>query len=351
MKWYPAQAKKGDMIRVHLGGICHYGIFVSEEEVIQFGLPPLPKYRADGAEITVCATDIDVFSCGQTVEVAKPELKERLKKHSAEKTVKLARSRLGEGGYHLLHNNCEHFVYECAYGISLCTQENDARERWNNRPILDVYLLPLSASEQVGQVYPPAREKYIRDAENEEVRLQRYAAWKLLENAVSHSFDYPFSDLRFHRAHSGKWTCDRLQFSLAHCQGAVAVAVSNGNVGVDVENVEAFSRKYADSQALSALKAHTLTAQERAQLTDAPEAFLQLWTKKESLFKCGEERKFAPEKIDTHAAQTCTKLLAKLPLCVSVCGEHLSHVRWYLVCDGVPRLLFGEAFRNGNETL
>lgn len=321
MKWYPAQAKKGDMIRVHLGAICHYGIFVSEDEVIQFGLPPLTKYRADGAEITVCATDIDGFSCGQTVEVAKPELKERLKKHSAEKTVRLARSRLGEGGYHLLHNNCEHFVYECAYGISLCTQENDARQRWNNRPILDVYLMPLSASEQIGQTYPPVREKYIRSAPDAEVRLQRYAAWKLLETAIDRSFGYPFSELRFRRAGSGKWTCDRLQFSLAHTHGAVAVAVSNGSVGVDVENVDSCRE---------------------------PEASVQLLTKKQSLFKCGIQ---SGEETDPSAAQTCTKLLAKYPLCVSVCGAYLQNARWYLLCDGVPRLLFGEAFRNGNETL
>ena len=38
MKWQLTQPVAGDMIRVKLGSIYHYGVFVSEEEVIQFGL-------------------------------------------------------------------------------------------------------------------------------------------------------------------------------------------------------------------------------------------------------------------------------------------------------------------------
>lgn len=351
MKWLPTQARRGDMIRVHLGSICHYGIFVSEDEVVQFGLPPLPQYRSDDKEITVCATDIDLFSCGQTVEVAQPQGTERLRRHRAEKTVRLARARLGEGGYHLLHNNCEHFVYECAYGIHLCTQEASARERWASRPILDVYLMPLHETKQDGAVYPPAREAYIQSAADEEVRRQRFAVWKLLETAVDHSFHYRFSDLRFRRKHSGKWTCNRLHFSLSHTKGAVAVAVSNAAVGIDVENAEAFSEKYSDSKKLSAIAAHTLTAQELSEFSNTPEAFLQLWTKKESYFKYMGASRFDPQKINTLCLQTRTQLLKEPPLCATVCGSHIENTRYYLVRDGVPKLLFAGAFRNGTETL
>lgn len=350
MKWYPAQAKKGDMIRIHLGGICHYGIFVSEEEVIQFGLPPLPQYRTEGTEITVCTSDIDVFSCGQTVEVAVPEFRERLKRRSAEKTVRLARSRLGEGGYNLLHNNCEHFVYECAYGISLCTQEESARRRWNSRPILDVYLAPYG-QEDIGTVTPPAREKYIRAAKDDTLRLQRHAVWKLLEIAAEKSFDEKLSDLRLRRSRSGKWTCDRLQFSLAHTDGAVAAAVSNGTVGIDIEDTNGFLRKFSDEAALAAMRDQILTEQERSETEATAEALLPLWTKKQCLYKCKGDGSFDPRTVNTLPNQTRTRRLKEPALCISVCGNHLANVRYYLVTDGKAKLLLSGAFLDENETV
>ena len=40
MIWWQSECKFGDMIRISFGNFYHYGIFVSEDEVIQFGLPP-----------------------------------------------------------------------------------------------------------------------------------------------------------------------------------------------------------------------------------------------------------------------------------------------------------------------
>ena len=70
MKWEPAACQPGDMIRIRLGSFYHYGIFVSEDEVIQFGLPPTAENRAAEGEVKVLATDIDVFACGCIVERA-----------------------------------------------------------------------------------------------------------------------------------------------------------------------------------------------------------------------------------------------------------------------------------------
>ena len=44
--------------------------------------------------------------------------------------MSLARSRLGEGGYNILHNNCEHFVNECVFGIKKSEQEEEVRRKW-----------------------------------------------------------------------------------------------------------------------------------------------------------------------------------------------------------------------------
>lgn len=75
MRWLAQSCSFGDLIRVRLGAVCHYGIFASEDEVLQFALPPIAAY-AD-REKTVCATDIETFACGQIVETAVLDAKEK----------------------------------------------------------------------------------------------------------------------------------------------------------------------------------------------------------------------------------------------------------------------------------
>ena len=130
MKWVYAECHSGDIIRVKLGSVYHYGIFVSDDEVIAFGLPPTAENLQNQQAITVLSTDIDVFSCGNLIETAQLSLKEKLKRKSPEKTVALARSRIGEGGYNLIHNNCEHFVNEIVFGEKVSEQERSVREKW-----------------------------------------------------------------------------------------------------------------------------------------------------------------------------------------------------------------------------
>ena len=105
MKWEYKDCQYGDIIRVKLGSVYHYGIFVSEDEVIAFGLPPTAENLKNRNNIKVLATDIDVFSCGNLVETAQLTLKERMKRRSPEQVVAMARERIGEGGYNIIHNN------------------------------------------------------------------------------------------------------------------------------------------------------------------------------------------------------------------------------------------------------
>lgn len=130
MKWWPTDCEAGDIIRVHLGSVEHYGIFVSEDEVIQFGLPPVKSSQGQPSEFKVVATDIATFCCGNIPEVSVPDKKELKARFSKEETIARARARIGEEGYSMLHNNCEHFVYECAYGIKKSTQVDSVRKKW-----------------------------------------------------------------------------------------------------------------------------------------------------------------------------------------------------------------------------
>lgn len=130
MRWEPKEASRGDMVRIKIGLFYHYGVFVSEDEVIQFGYPPIPKYK-NMDPVVVGAVDIDTFACEKFVEVAVLDRKERRERRSVEETVEFARSKIGEGGYNLIHNNCEHFAYECVFGVKRSTQEEAARAFYN----------------------------------------------------------------------------------------------------------------------------------------------------------------------------------------------------------------------------
>ena len=180
MRWEPTACQAGDMVRVRLGSVYHYGIFVSEDEVIQFGLPPTAENRAAEGEVKVLATDIDVFACGCIVETACLDRSEQRRRIPPSETVARARARLGEGGYNLIHNNCEHFVNECVFGESRCTQEEDVRSRWLNRPICDVYVARIPETVGAEGIYPEKRRAEIESIVSEDLRrtalLSRFLA-------------------------------------------------------------------------------------------------------------------------------------------------------------------------------
>lgn len=117
----------GDMIRTKVRFYHHYGIYVSDERVIQFGMPD--NTGTPNEQIHVMTTDIYTFLNGGTLEVGQPDREERKKMRSAKQVVELAEGRLGETGYDILHNNCEHFVNECVFGEHRCGFLEAAREQ------------------------------------------------------------------------------------------------------------------------------------------------------------------------------------------------------------------------------
>ena len=127
MEWTCDSPKMGQIIRTRVSFYYHYGIFVSEDEVIQFGLPTDPGKSAE--QIKVLVSDIYTFLNGGELETAKPSLAEKKTMRKPEEIVKTARSRIGEGGYDILHHNCEHFVNECAFGKSNSSFLDDVREK------------------------------------------------------------------------------------------------------------------------------------------------------------------------------------------------------------------------------
>lgn len=292
MKWTLKAAGYGDMVRVKIGQLYHYGIFVSENEVIQFGPPPVSRSLLKDSELQVCVTDVYGFLCGGFMEVAEAERKERIKRRSAEQTVEAARARVGERGYHILYNNCEHFAYECALGEKYSSQTEALRTAWRSLPVLDVYVAQVPERCDFEAVLPVARREEIAGCPNEAVKRRKYAVWKLLEYGLKRTFGYEIDKLELTRSASGKWQCNACEFSLSHSGNVVAVALSRKPVGVDIEGVYAvrteLAKKVLAEEEFAAYSA----------LTENREEYLsRKWTEKESLFKRSGGKAFQPSKI------------------------------------------------------
>jgi phosphopantetheinyl transferase len=310
------------MIRVRLGSVYHYGIFVSEDEVIAFGLPPVPEYQNHPHRFVVCAVDVDVFSCGVIPEVAEYDLRERRQKFSDRQIVANARARLGETGYNLLHNNCEHFANECVFGEKRSEQTESVRRRWLARPICDIYLTDIVQPCPGEPLYPPQRDAEIRACSHDGLRAARYAAWQLLLFAGRRSLALDPERLKFRKTHSGQWTCDKMFFSLSHTNDVAAVAVSNAPVGVDLEALSDMGRRFPDG-GVQQLYDSWLTSGEKQLYPPTDVGFLTCWTRKEAVYKRTGRGSFHPLRVDTTKAEARTfRLPGGSERILSVSGEH-----------------------------
>ncbi len=127
MDWTVDSPSPGGIIRTKVKFYHHYGIFISEDEVIQFGLPDDPGKPAE--QIKVLSTNIYTFLGGGELETARPNGAEKKSMRNPQEIIKIARSRIGEGGYDILHNNCEHFVNDCVFGESSSSFLDSVREK------------------------------------------------------------------------------------------------------------------------------------------------------------------------------------------------------------------------------
>ncbi len=193
-----------------------------------------------------------------------------------------------------------------------------------NTPIAHVYIATIPENVQFGSIAPKQREEEINACAHERVKKEKYCAWKLLEYALKHSFQLSLSELEFQKTERGKWITPSCHFSITHCGGVVAVAVSTEKVGVDVE-------KYSDK--LRSASRRFLTEKERLFLQTLKESeqldyLARKWTQKESIFKAFGEGSFAPSKIETDEYTTFTKTLEN-GYVLTVASNDVEQIRWY----------------------
>jgi phosphopantetheinyl transferase len=127
------------------------------------------------------------------------------------------------------------------------------------------------------------RVKYVNSINDDKRKIQSYYAWKLLEYVVS---DY--QGLQFKLNADGKWIeiTNLIKFSISHSENVVAVAISDEDIGVDVERCNEktliIKRRFnlEEEKDLSLVQNLTLS-----------------WTKEESKYKCGVDGRFESKKI------------------------------------------------------
>ena len=73
MNWVKKAPSRGDMVRVRIGSIYHFGICTAEDEIIQFGLAPTVRKDIPDSDIEVISTDVDAFLAGGELEVAEED--------------------------------------------------------------------------------------------------------------------------------------------------------------------------------------------------------------------------------------------------------------------------------------
>ena len=143
------QPQNGDVLRVNRGLYSHYGVYVADNNhVIHYtgatgpadfnGIvreTTLAEFLNGAETFNVCTfpehpqtltpstsgKKVTLFQLWQLIKAMKLK---NYHLYSGEETVARARSKLGQGGYNLALNNCEHFAVWCKTGIRESSQVN-----------------------------------------------------------------------------------------------------------------------------------------------------------------------------------------------------------------------------------
>ena len=145
---------------------------------------------------------------------------------------------------------------------------------------IDENIYGFDLNEALAAVSPQRREYALRYRQERDQRLC-LAAYRLLQQAMLQ--EYGIEELPvFIHDDSGKPMLQGhpdIHFSMSHCHEAVAVAVSDRPVGIDIETIAHYSTEVA-RRVMSDDEMRQIEASANPEV-----AFTRLWTMKESLFK------------------------------------------------------------------
>ncbi len=113
--WIKRDPKPADHIKVSRGLYTHHGIFVGYNEVIHFA----SKEDSDdilGNNNEVISTSLDKFLRNGILEIKEYTDEELEDLYPVNDIISYARHCVGDDGYNLIFNNCEHFANSCTLG-------------------------------------------------------------------------------------------------------------------------------------------------------------------------------------------------------------------------------------------
>jgi len=126
-RWDVHPLKPGDHIRVKYQNFYHHGLYEGDGMVIHFAGPDM-RQLLEPEVVQVRRDSLDTFSMDRHIEVRCYSLREKLQRRPVEKILSAARKSLGEKGYDILYNNCEHFVNRCVFGKAFSSQIDEMRK-------------------------------------------------------------------------------------------------------------------------------------------------------------------------------------------------------------------------------
>lgn len=193
--------------------------------------------------------------------------------------------------------------------------------------MVHVYFAPVLEG-VMEKVFPPRRQAQLEETKNHRSRRQRYTAWKLLQYGLRHSQGLDPEQLEFFLDDRGRWSCDRCFFSLSHSGDAVAVAISDAPVGIDMESLQRTVHPALPGKILTGSEQTEFAALEEPQQN---QYLLEKWCCKESLFKWKEAVK------TNQPAEICTGrvTLGQQAYCYAVATTKKEQLR-LIILEDIP---------------
>jgi len=125
MEFVKKEPSYGDHIRVDRGLYTHHAIYIDDNTVVQFASE---TNELDPKTAVVMTTSLADFLKSGVLEVCVYDSEESKTLFKPQEIVNRALSRLGERGYNVVSNNCEHFANECAIDKHVSLQESTAKQ-------------------------------------------------------------------------------------------------------------------------------------------------------------------------------------------------------------------------------
>lgn len=180
-------------------------------------------------------------------------------------------------------------VFSGYYDINNKDISNNLIENFeNNDKKVFVYIAKIKDAILYSQIN--LKNKFQLNNNDSKVTRQRCAGYGLLHFALQDRWglDEDFSNITI--SPNGKPYSDKYKFSISHSGDLVCVAISEEEVGIDIERIT-LNRRW------ERLSRRILTLEEQDMCKD-DKTMTVLWTKKEAVFKLQGEKIFNPSKID-----------------------------------------------------